>query len=498
VRFVGARGEAGAVAMADAFARVAGGLGVAITSTGTAAANASGALLEALAAGTPLLHLTGQIDSAYLDRDQGALYEAPDQLGMLRAVSKAAFRVRSAPAALGIVKEAVRVALTPPAGPVSVEVPIDVLTARLSWPPDLEPLPVAPAPVDLGAIDALAERVARARRPLLWLGGGARHAGDAVRRLVDLGFGVVTSQQGRGVLPEDHPRTLGAINLHPAIESFYRTCDAIVVAGSRLRSNETATYRLELPRPLYRIDIDARRDGQAYASEFFVAGDAAQVLEALAARLGGQMRIDSAFARDLANARAKAEDAMRSGLGPYERLLDALQSVAGREFVWVRDVTIAASAFGDRLLKLFGPRDGVHAAGGGIGMGVPMAIGAALGASGRKVLALAGDGGIGVALGELATLAQEKANVTIVLMNDAGYGMIRNVQDAHYGGRRCYADLHTPDFERLAQSLGLAYARIATVDEALAKLQAAVGAPGPVLVEVDMRRVGAFREPFAG
>src|SRR5487761_2001362 len=124
IRFVPARGEAGATNMADAAARVSGSLGVVITSTGTGAGNAAGALVEARTAGTPLLHLTGQIESAYLDRDAGYIHEAPDQLGMLRAISKAAYRVRSAETALGTVREAIRMACTAPQGPVSVEIPI--------------------------------------------------------------------------------------------------------------------------------------------------------------------------------------------------------------------------------------------------------------------------------------------------------------------------------------------------------------------------------------
>ena len=129
IRFVTARGEAGAASMADAFARVGGGLGALVTSTGTAAANAAGGLVEAAAAGTPLLHLTGQIDSPYLDRDLGFLHEARDQPGMLKAISKAAFRIRRAEETFPMMQRAAGAALTPPCGPVSVEVPIDVQQA---------------------------------------------------------------------------------------------------------------------------------------------------------------------------------------------------------------------------------------------------------------------------------------------------------------------------------------------------------------------------------
>jgi acetolactate synthase-1/2/3 large subunit len=498
IRFIPARSEPGAVNMADAHARVSGGLGVAVTSTGTAAGNACGAMVEALTAGTPVLHLTGQIEVPYLDRDLAYIHEAPEQLDMLRAVSKAAFRVRSAETALGTLREAVRVALTAPRGPVSVEIPIDIQAAEIEVPVSLAPAPIALPQPSAAELDALAERLARARRPLLWLGGGARHAGDAVRRLLDLGFGVVTSVQGRGIVPEDQPRSLGAFNLYPAVESFYATCDAMLVVGSRLRSNETLMYKLKLPRPLYRIDADPQSQGRCYADDLFVGGDSAAALAGLADRLAGRLQPDPAFARDLAATREAAERLVRDGLGPYGELVAELQRAAGASFVWVRDVTVSNSTWGNRLLRIFGPRDGVHALGGGIGQGVQMAVGAALAAGDRKTLCLVGDGGLQVNIGELATLVQEKANVAVVLMNDRGYGVIRNIQDAQYGGRRYYVDLHTPDFAVLAQSIALPHHRVRSLEGIGGVLKDALARPGPVLIEVDMVAVGPFAKAFAG
>ena len=498
MRFVPARSEAGALNMADANARVSGGLGVGITSTGTAAGNACGAMVEALTAGTPLLHLTGQIELAYLDRKLAYIHEARDQMNMLGAVSKGAWRVWSAETALPTLKEAVRVAMTAPAGPVSVEIPIDIQATLIDWPADLEPLPVGLSLPAAAALDALAEKLAKAKRPLLWLGGGARHAGKAVQRLIDMGFGIVTSVQGRGIVAEDHAMSLGAYNLYAPVEKFYAACDAMLVVGSRLRSNETLTYKLKLPQPLYRIDCDAQAENRCYRSDLFVSGDAEAALNGLADRLAGKMRIDAAFAADLAQTRKAAHQVVRDGLGPYNALVDALQKVAGRDFVWVRDVTVSNSTWGNRALPLSGPRDGVHALGGGIGQGVQMAVGAALAAKGRKTLCLVGDGGLQVNIGELATLVQEKADVVVVLMNDRGYGVIRNIQDAQYGGRRAYVDLHTPDFETLAGALALPFARIKDLTTAPAALATALARSGPTLIEIDMVAIGPFATAFAG
>lgn len=502
IRFVMARGEAGATNMADAYARTTGGLGVCLTSTGTAAGNAAGALVEALTAGTPLLHITGQIETPYLDQDFAYIHEARDQLTMLKAVSKAAFRVRSVDTAISTLKLAVQTALTAPTGPVSVEIPIDIQSTFIAMPSDLSPLPVPVAVPAPEALDLVAERLASASRPLLWLGGGARHAGAQVKRLLDMGVGVITSTQGRGVVNEDDERCLGAFSQNKRVEQFLQSCDALLIAGSRLRSNETFKYALKLPRNTLRIDANPAIEGRSYNSELFICGDAALALDGLADRLQGRLHIDPTFLADLKAVREQSRAQLLADLGPYSAMVEQLQGMTGRNFSWVRDVTLSNSIWGNRLLTLYHPRAGVHALGGGIGQGMPMAIGAAVAAAendpSRKVFALAGDGGFILNLGELATLVQENANVVMLLMNDQRYGVIRNIQDAVYGSRHCYVDLHTPDYARLAESLNLRHARVTDLKDFASVVDVALGQPGPFLLEVDMLSVGSFATQFAG
>ena len=502
IRFVMARGEAGATNMADAYARTTGDLGVCLTSTGTAAGNAAGALVEALTAGTPLLHITGQIETPYLDQDFAYIHEARDQLTMLKAVSKAAFRVRSVDTAISTLKLAVQTALTAPTGPVSVEIPIDIQSTFIAMPSDLSPLPVPVAVPAPEALDLVAERLASASRPLLWLGGGARHAGAQVKRLLDMGVGVITSTQGRGVVNEDDERCLGAFSQNKRVEQFLQSCDALLIAGSRLRSNETFKYALKLPRNTLRIDANPAIEGRSYNSELFICGDAALALDGLADRLQGRLHIDPTFLADLKAVREQSRAQLLADLGPYSAMVEQLQGMTGRNFSWVRDVTLSNSIWGNRLLTLYHPRAGVHALGGGIGQGMPMAIGAAVAAAendpSRKVFALAGDGGFILNLGELATLVQENANVVMLLMNDQRYGVIRNIQDAVYGSRHCYVDLHTPDYAMLAESLNLRHARVTDLKDFASVVDVALGQPGPFLLEVDMLSVGSFATQFAG
>ncbi|MDM0030947.1 thiamine pyrophosphate-binding protein [Variovorax sp. J22P271] len=503
IRFISARGEAGAGNMADAYARSTASLGVCITSTGPAAGNIAGSMVEALTAGAPLLHITGQIETPYIDRGMSYIHEAPDQLTMLKAISKAAFRVRSVETVLGTLKRAVQVAMTAPTGPVSVEIPIDIQSALTQMPADLSPLAIEAAVPSEAGLDALAASLAKAKRPLLWVGGGARHARAAIQRLQKLGFGVVTTTQGRGTVPEDDAGSLGAYNIQKPVEALYQSCDAMLVVGSRLRGNETLKYELKLPRPLYRIDADAAAEGRCYASEAFVCGDSALALEGLADRLeAAGYKADPQLLLDLRAAHDQAVATLRDGLGPYAELVRQIQSVAGRSFNWVRDVTVSNSTWGNRELRIFEPSAGVHATGGGIGQGMPMAIGAAIGAavtgSGRRTFCLAGDGGFILNLGELACMVQEKAPMVIVLMNDKSYGVIKNIQDAQYGGRQCYAELHTPDYDLLCKSIALPHARVQKLDDLPARLDQALAADGPFLLEIDMLSIGGFKSSFAG
>ena len=502
IRFVSSRGEAGACNMADAYARVTGRLGVCVTSTGTGAGNAAGALIEALTAGTPMLHLTGQIESDYLDRDLGFIHEAPQQLAMLQAVGKAAFRIRNAETALATLREAHRLAFTAPCGPVSIEIPIDIQASLMDLPADLAPLALQPVQPDAAQVAALAAYLKTAKRPLLWLGGGARGARAAAQRFVDMGWGVVTSVQGRGIISEDNPASLGSYNLQKPAEDLYQSCDAMLAVGTRLRSNETLRYKLKLPKALYRIDANAMAHNRAYRSDYFVQGDAAATLNALADILEGQMQIDKTLHADVQAARAQAAKAVDATLGAYLTLKNALEKQAGPDIWWVRDITLSNTMWGNRAPRLNHPRAGVHALGGGIGQGLAMAIGTSIADAEhglkRKTVALAGDGGFMLNVGELACAVQERANLVVILMNDARYGVIKNIQDDIYGGRHCYVDLHTPDFAAFCASLQVAYFKLKEPAQTADVLSQAFAASGPVVVEVDMQSWGPFAVKFAG
>jgi acetolactate synthase-1/2/3 large subunit len=498
IRFVPARGEAGAMNMADAYARVSRSLGVVITSTGTAAGNAAGSQVEALTAGSPVLHITTQVDREFCDRDRAAIHDVPRQPDMLKAISKAYLRVWEPAAAADMLLAAAREALTAPSGPVTLEIPVDVQRSNVMRRTMLNTLEIKRRQPDPAQLDAVAARIRQAKRPLLWLGGGARDAVQAATALANRGFGIVTSTNGRAVVPEGHPHALGAYNMTPEAQHVYASADLMIVVGSRLRGNETLNNKMALP-PLVQIDADPAQAGRNYPVEMFVAADARLALEGLLARLPETLGTDASFLAEIAAARAKAESKLAAGLGPYRLLADTVsERVHNEKRAWVRDVTISNSTFGNRYVRLAEPHLGVHALGGGIGQGIAMGIGASLAGVAEKCVALLGDGGAQLMIGELATAVEAQANIVFVLMNDRGYGVIRNIQDAQYNGRRVYADILTPDFALICQAVGLPHQRISDITTFAAAFDSALATRGPCLIEIDMAAIGPFHQSFAG
>lgn len=331
IRFVPARGEAGSVTMADAHGRFS-GLGVALTSTGAGAGNAVGALVEAMNACTPLLHLTGQVEKAWLDADTGFIHETRDQLTFLKASSKRAYRISNANQAIAILHKAIQDAQTPPCGPVSVEIPIDIQGAKI--PLSLVTAPVKPASVpavDTGMVDALWAQLKQAKQPLLWLGGGALGSAEAVKKLADAGITVISSTHARGVLPDDHRASLRAFHNSPSVEALIAQCDFTLVAGSRLRSNETRSWTLELPSPRVQIDIDPAAASRNYLMDSTLIADCSALLGALAKKVQGREWGNAQWDMQVQQAVGQAEQGLREQCGAYAKLNDAIEKALPKD-----------------------------------------------------------------------------------------------------------------------------------------------------------------------
>lgn len=497
IRFMMARGELGGAHMADGYARVSNGLGVIFSSTGPGAANAVGGLIEARFAGSPVLHITGQTSTRHVDRELGTVHDPINQLGMLASVSKAAYRIRSAENAIGILTRAAVEALSAPRGPVSVEVPVDLQRQKIERPAVLDnfvlPTPTPRTPTDT-ELDELASRVIAAKRPLLWLGNGAKQAGHPAARLLEMGFGMVTSLNGRGTVPEDHPRNLGGLtgNGLPVVTDFYKAIDLCLVVGCRLRGQETGDFAVKLPDNLVQIDSDPGANGRTYPSRYFVCGDARATLEKLADRIEGKLQVAQGYTDEFAALKRAAQREFLATLGAYASFSEQLRKAMPNDAIWVRDVTQNNTTWGNRVFPIYHPNQNVYPVGAGIGQGLQLGIGAAAAAGDRKTVVMTGDGGFFLNVGELWTAVQEKLDMVVIVMNDRGYGVIKRIQDVTAQGRRFYADLQSPDLAKLAALSDIPYFRCDRADTFGQTVSKALAIKGLTMVEVDMTAVGEF------
>jgi acetolactate synthase-1/2/3 large subunit len=312
-----------------------------------------------------------------------------------------------------------------------------------------------------------------------------------------MGFAIVTSTLGRGVISESNNMSLGAFNAVPLIEEFYKTVDLMIVAGSRLRGHETRDMSLKLPNNIIQIDIDPKAKNRTYKTKKFHCGDAQKVLDELSNRLSNQLTLDKEWENEISQLKNKILEDYKSNLGAYKDFPEIVRKVLPENGMWVRDVTISNSMWGNRSMFINEPQQNIYPVGAAIGPGMALAIGASIGCKGNKTIAMCGDGGFMLNLPDLWTAVETNCDVVFLVMNDQGYGVIKHIQESMYGGRKFYADLIGPNFEELAKAAKIKYSRIDHADDLEEKLKQALNFLGPVLLEVNVHSVGEMPRYFA-
>jgi acetolactate synthase-1/2/3 large subunit len=493
---IGVRHEQAAAHAADGYARATGRLGVVIASTGPGTTNTMTGLFEASFASSPVLLVTGQIDSSYLGKAKGFLHEAEHQGLMLSSLCR---RVETVRRTEDIGRTIIAVAEDIRAGrpqPGAVEIPIDqqYRRAEVVLPDPRTDTAYRPDPDALGRV---AEALAAAARPVLWAGGGviSSGAGPALLALAErLSAPVVTTVEGRGSIPEDHPLCLGALTTSPPVEEIVSGADVVLAVGTRFQGNSTGNWSLSFGGTLAHLDADPAVIGRSYPAALPVIGDARLGLERL---LDGitQVSTDPEHAKKARSAAATARTDARAQLGQdHVKIMDAIRRHTPRESVIVRDATVPAYLWGDRLLPILQPRTSIRPASAAIGPGLPLALGAAAG-SGRTTVLIAGDGGFMLHVGELVTAVQHDLPVVICLFNDRGYGVLRGIQARQFDGRTTGVDLTTPDFPALAASMGLQAARVAGPAEFESRFSEAMASGRPSLLDIDLLKLSPLAFP---
>lgn len=486
IRVVGARNEAGAVHAADGYARATGQLGVAIVSTGPGTANAMNGLYEAGFASSPVMLITTQIDRAYLGKGKAFIHDAEGQFAMLQSVTRRTDRVLHANKIYETIVALGRDIVSGRPQPGAIEIPTDLLSELT--PRDFpEPQPVVRIAPAASAVENAAAMIAAARRPIVWLGGGCVGSGspEAIRKFVEhLSAPVVTTANGRSALSSDHELAVGSATQYPPFRRLLDEADLVLAVGTRFQPVATGFWSLPLGKHLVQIDVDPSMIGRNYPVAASIVGDAAETLDALRERLPAGS-VDPAFVALAHEVRDEllADSARRIG-ADHVRLCDILDKQLPGQRNIVCDATMVGSSWGSYRLPVRDFRGFTYSTSLAIGPALPLAIGAAIG-SGRRTIAIHGDGGVMLNIGELATAVEAKAPITLLVFNNQGYGILKVLQES-YNVTPFAVDLHTPDFVGLGKAMGMPAERVDTPEgfgEALAR---AVAVDGPSMIEIDL------------
>ncbi|WP_116209975.1 thiamine pyrophosphate-binding protein [Streptomyces olivoreticuli] len=482
LRYVGLRVENNAGFAADAHARVTGGVTPLLVSTGPGALMTLAALQESAAASVPVLGISSQIPAAGLGGGRkGYLHELRDQQASFRDVVKSVHTVRHASQIPSALADAWRSALEAPAGPVWVEIPQDVLLAPAGVPPvralPADPRPLPPRPE---LIEEAAAALDAAERPVILAGGGVvrARAHVALRRLAEkLDAPVACTFGGKGAFPWEHPLSLRSWLEDRHTTDFLEQADVLLVVGSGL-GELSSNYHTFHPRGrMIQIEADlGKLESNHHALGLHA--DAALALDALADTVAGRTRGTAADeARALlerVHARIDAQD-----LKTEQRVLAAVRDALPDDAPSFWDMTIlgywAWSAFDPRTAPFHSAQGA-----GGLGYGFPAALGAAVADPARPVLAVSGDGGAMYSIAELATAGQYDLPVTWLIVDDGGYGILREYMTDTFGEATA-TELTRPDFVALAASFGVPAVRT-TPDRLHDDLATALAAPGPSVV----------------
>ncbi len=469
IRHVTPRHEQGGGYAADGYARVSGRAGVVLATSGPGVVNAATPAATAHADSVPMLLVSPAMASDVEGRDTGNLHESRDQGAALAALVARSWRARSPAAAAEAIAEAFEGFSSGRPRPAYVDVPLEVLSAEADV-TVRAPVVAAPGVPDVREAAAVLER---AERPALVLGGGAR---GAAAEAAALGLPVVTTVNGKGIVDERHPLSLGASIRLRAAQEWLAGRDVVLAVGTELGESDLWGPPLRLRGKLIRVDVDPGQLDKNAPADVGVVGDARAALAALASA------VPAPPAPDLSEVRAAiAAEALADG-APYAGIVSALDAALGPDGVLAGDSTMAAYYGAVHLLPMGPGRRFIYPTGyATLGYALPAAIGAKLAAPERPVIALVGDGGLLFTVGELATAAELGLPLPVVVANNGGYGEIRDQMD-EAGIGRVGVDLRVPDLPMLGEAFGGAGVR--DPDDLAGALRDALQRPGPTIIEV--------------
>jgi acetolactate synthase-1/2/3 large subunit len=495
IRFITTRHEQATSYMADGYARAGGGIGTALVVPGPGLQNASAGIGTAYAASSPILVVSGQIERDLIGVDRGMLHEVNDQMDTIRPVTKWAARILKPQDVPATVHEAFRQLKTGRPRPVEIEIPPETLAeeadiellepalgATVSAQGEARSLPLRPA-ASAEQIQTGAEVLAHARKLIIIAGGGviASKAGAALQTLAEfLQAPVITTAEGKGALSDRHYLALGAMRLRqdPIVDYIAQT-DVVLAVGTRL-----AFPQLFSGQTVVQIDVDASEVGRNYAPTVGLVGDAKRTLEALYATLVATTPARPSHQEEVEALQRARRGSPHANLQPLAGFLKAIRNAVPDDGVVIAGMT-QVGYYSRPYYPVYQPGTFLTSSYfGNLGYAYPTALGAKVARPDAAVVAISGDGGFLFNSQELATAVAHKINAIVIVFNDNAFGNVMRDQRDRFQGRVYGAELHNPDFMKLADAYGARGARAHNAEELEAKLKEALGINAPTLIEV--------------
>jgi 5-guanidino-2-oxopentanoate decarboxylase len=484
IRHVQCRNEQGASLMADGYARATGKPGVCTIIGGPGVTNAATGMAQAFSDSQPMLVLSGASPTFTHGKGWGAIHELDDQAAVTAGFTAFSAMVRHPEEVPELIARAYAVFRGSRPRPVHLSLPRDVLPAAVEADWKTRRAPSLPMP-DPAAIEEAADALARAKRPLIFVGGGAVGTRAALTEIAErIGAPVLATNAGKGILPESHPLSLGASILQEASQQALAEADVVLLVGSEVAAGDHFVTKLEIPGDIIRIDIDPTELTSLYPAAVPIQADARAALPALLTALAGRKAL----------ARSEGERRVREILGRNAAKMTDLEKLHARVWKILRaalpqDAIVMGDATqivytGTAAMPMEMERcwyySGNYCA---LGFALPMAIGAKIGAPQRPVIAVAGDGGVMFTVNELATAAEERVALPVIVWNNDALKAIADGMDERQIPR-IGVEPRSPDFLQLAQSLGCHATRAASAEQLGQSVRNALVADRPTLIEV--------------
>ena len=483
LNFIVTRHEQGAGYMAYGYAKSTGKVGAYTVVPGPGLLNSSAALCTAYGATAPVLCITGNIMSHLIGRGRGQLHELPDQLAILRGLTKWAERINHPTEAPSVMAEAFKQLRNGRIRPVAVETPWNVFGMKGEVDLAVMARDQKPPPADPEAIATAVALLKKARNPLITVGAGALHCPEEVLELAKLLQAPVTAHRsGKGIVSEESPYGMSSV----AAFQYWKKVDVLLGIGSRL---ELQYFRWRWrPKDLkvIRIDIDPT-EMVRLRPDLGIVTDSSVGVRSLVDALAVKIDRRESREQEFETVKARAREAIQS-VQPQMAYLNVIREVLPRDGFFVEEVSQMGftSRFGFPVYK---PRQFVTCGyQDNLGFGFNTALGVKVANPGTPVVAVAGDGGFLFGVQELATAVQHGINLVTIVFNNSAYGNVRRDQETMYRGRLIGADLVNPDFVKLAESFGAVGYRAANPGELKTRLERAFKDDAPVVIEVPVER----------